>query len=89
MPSSAHEDSASAPHKTPATSEEGREHVEHLDQADFDQANASHSAESREEAVEVIADPNVDAEVRQAVAERLEQADNRMTLGNVDPEDSY
>ncbi|MEL6398542.1 MAG: hypothetical protein AAFR26_05580 [Cyanobacteria bacterium J06626_4] len=60
------------------------ENLEKLDQADTAQ-----SAEYRQDAVEVLADLEVDIEVRQEIADRLDDANHLMTLNNVDGEDSY
>jgi hypothetical protein len=55
----------------------------------LDTADTAHSAEYRQDAVEVLADLEVDVETRQAIADRLDTADHLMTLKNVDAEDSY
>lgn len=55
----------------------------------LDTADTSDSAEYRQDAVEVLADLDVDVETRQAIADRLDTADHLMTLKNVDAEDSY
>jgi len=55
----------------------------------LDTADTAHGAEYRRDAVEVLADLDVDVEVRQAIADRLDTADHLMTLKNVDAEDSY
>ena len=55
----------------------------------LDTADTAHCAEYRQDAVEVLADLEVDVETRQAIADRLGTADNLMTLKNVDAEDSY
>ena len=60
------------------------ENLEKLDKADTAQ-----SAEYRQDAVEVLADLEVDIEVRQEIADRLDDANHLMTLNNVDGEDSY
>ena len=54
-----------------------------------DQADTAQSAEYRQDAVEVLADLEVDIEVRQEIADRLDDANHLMTLNNVDGEDSY
>jgi len=55
----------------------------------LDKADTSQSAEYRQEAVEVLADLDIDVEVRQEIADRLDAANHLMTLKNVDSEDSY
>lgn len=55
----------------------------------LDKADTSQSAEYRQEAVEVLADLDIDVEVRQEIADRLDDANHWMTLNNVDAEDSY
>lgn len=55
----------------------------------LDKADTAHSAEYRQNAVEVLADLDVDIETRQAIADRLDVANHLMTLKNVDAEDSY
>ncbi|MDB9524516.1 hypothetical protein PN498_00825 [Oscillatoria sp. CS-180] len=55
----------------------------------LDQADTTHSAEYRQSAVEVLADLDIDVEVRQAIADRLDDANHLMTLKNVDSDDSY
>ncbi|MGF1457469.1 MAG: hypothetical protein ACFBSG_00425 [Leptolyngbyaceae cyanobacterium] len=52
-------------------------------------ADTAKSAEYRQDAVEVLADLEVDVEVRQEIADRLDDADHLLTLSNVDAEDSY
>ena len=52
-------------------------------------ADTAQSAEYRQDAVEVLADLEVDVEVRQEIADRLDDANHLMTLNNVDGEDSY
>ena len=52
-------------------------------------ASTAQSAEYRQDAVEVLADLEVDVEVRQEIADRLDDANHLMTLNNVDGEDSY
>jgi hypothetical protein len=52
-------------------------------------ADTAQSAEYRQDAVEVLADLDVDVEVRQEIADRLDNANHLMTLNNVDGEDSY
>jgi hypothetical protein len=68
-------------HPSPEKVYEDLEQVENADTA--------RSADYHEEALEVLADSDVDADKRQAIAERLEQVDNHNTIKNVDPEDSY
>lgn len=69
---------------THPTPEKVYENLEKLDSAD-----TAHGAEYRQDAVEVLADLDVDVDVRQAIADRLDTADHLMTLRNVDAEDSY
>ncbi len=61
--------------------------LEHL--KDIDQADIIHSAEYRQEAIEVLADLEVNIDVRQEIAEQLDDANHRMTLKTVNSEDSY
>lgn len=55
----------------------------------LDKADTAQSAVYRQDAVEVLADLNIDVEVRQEIADRLNNANHLMTLRNVDAEDSY
>jgi len=55
----------------------------------LDNADTAQSAEYRQDAVEVLADLDIDVEVRQEIADRLDDANHLMTLKNVDSEDSY
>ncbi|HEY9888370.1 MAG TPA: hypothetical protein V6D02_08220 [Candidatus Obscuribacterales bacterium] len=55
----------------------------------LEKADVTRSAVYRQAAVEVLADLDVDVEVRQAIADRLNDANHLMTLRNVDSEDSY
>lgn len=89
MPPAAHNNLPFEADNPTASPEEVQEIVEHLDEAALDQDESAHSAEYREAAVEVLADQDVDEAARQEVADRLEQADNHMTIKHVDPEDSY
>ena len=69
---------------TAPTPEKVYENLNQLDKAD-----TARSADYRKDAVEVLADLAVSVDVRQAIADRLDQADHLMTLRNVDAEDSY
>jgi hypothetical protein len=55
----------------------------------LDQSDTVRSADYRQDAIEVLADLDVNIEVRQEIADRLDQADHLLTLKNVDAEDSY
>lgn len=60
---------------------------ENLDK--LENATTAQSAVYRQDAVEVLADLDVDVEVRQEIADRLDNANHLMTLKNVEPEESY
>ncbi|KGF71656.1 hypothetical protein DO97_16965 [Neosynechococcus sphagnicola sy1] len=47
------------------------------------------SASYRQQAIDVLADLDVSLTWRQAISERLVDANQRLTLKNVDAEDSY
>lgn len=68
-------------HRSP---DEVYENLKKLDNADI-----SHGADYRQSAVEVLADLEIDIDVRQAIADRLDDANHLMTLKNVDSDDSY
>lgn len=55
----------------------------------LENADTIHGASYRRDAVEVLADLDVNVEVRQAISERLEYANHLMVLQNVDADDSY
>lgn len=55
----------------------------------LENADAVQGASYRKDAIEVLADLDVSVDVRQAISERLDQADHLMALKNVDPDDSY
>jgi hypothetical protein len=68
-------------HPTPETV------LEHL--KEIDQTDTVHSAEYRQEAIEILADLDVNIDVRQEIAEQLDDANHLMTLKTVNSEDSY
>lgn len=69
---------------TPPSPDEVYENLEKIDKTDTAQ-----SAVYRQDAVEVLADLDVDIEVREEIADRLGDANHLMVLKNVDSEDSY
>lgn len=66
------------------TPKEVFEHLAQLEQGDLVQ-----SASYREEAQEVLADNSVSLQLRQAIADRLNQANHDLALHTVGSEDSY
>jgi hypothetical protein len=56
---------------------------------EIDQTDTVHSAEYRQEAIEILADLDVNIDVRQEIAEQLDDANHLMTLKTVNSEDSY
>lgn len=52
-------------------------------------ADTVHGATYRQDAVEVLADLDVNVDIRQAISERLEQVNHLLVLKNVDADDSY
>ncbi|NJL47641.1 MAG: hypothetical protein HC929_09345 [Leptolyngbyaceae cyanobacterium SM2_5_2] len=66
------------------TPKEVLKHLEQLEQGDIVQ-----SASYREEAQEVLADNSVSLKLRQAIADRLNQANHDLALHTVSSEDSY
>jgi hypothetical protein len=55
----------------------------------LDEVNAASSALYRELAQEVLADPKISLSWRQAIADRLNQANNLLTMRTVNGDDSY
>jgi hypothetical protein len=55
----------------------------------LDQTDTVRSADYRRDAIEVLADLDVNVDVRIAIADRLDQANHLLTLKHVDAEDSY
>jgi Fe2+ or Zn2+ uptake regulation protein len=55
----------------------------------LDQADLTTSAEIREMAQDVLADPEVNCDVREAIADRLNQANQQLTNTTVSKTDSY
>lgn len=55
----------------------------------LEQADAVSSATVRESAQEVLADPEISLTWRQAIADRLNQANHQLELGTVGNNDSY
>jgi len=68
-------------HPTP---DEVYEHLKLLERVD-----TVHSAAYRQEAMEILADLDVSVDWRQAIADRLGDANHLLTLKNVDGDDSY
>jgi hypothetical protein len=66
------------------TPKEVFEHLEKLEQGDIVQ-----SASYREEAQDILADSRVSLKWRQAIADRLNQANHDLALHTVSSEDSY
>jgi hypothetical protein len=59
----------------------------HLEQLDRD--NPVESADYREQAQEILANPNIALKIRTAIADLLLQANQQLTLKTVGGEDSY
>ncbi|PZO41747.1 MAG: hypothetical protein DCF19_09350 [Pseudanabaena frigida] len=55
----------------------------------LDQVDLTTSAEYREMAQEVLADSHVNCDVREAIADRLNQANQQLTTMTVSKTDSY
>jgi hypothetical protein len=55
----------------------------------LDDVNAASSALYRELAQEVLADPKISLSWRQAIADRLNQANNLLTMRTINGDDSY
>jgi hypothetical protein len=56
---------------------------------ELDQVDLTTSAEYREMAQEVLADPEVNFDVREAIADRLNQANQQLATLTVSKTDSY
>jgi len=69
---------------TPPSPDKVYENLEKIDKTDTAQ-----SAVYRQDAVAVLADLDVDVEVREEIADRLGDANHLMGLKNVDSDDSY
>jgi hypothetical protein len=55
----------------------------------LDQVDLTTSAEYREMAQDVLADSHIDCDVREAIAERLNQANQQLINNTVNKTDSY
>ena len=55
----------------------------------LEQGSITESARYRQQALELLADPQVSLKWRQAIAERLNEANHLLALTNVGSEDSY
>lgn len=55
----------------------------------LDRSNIAQSASYRQQAIELLADPEVSMQWRQAIAERLNYANHLLALTNTGTEDSY
>lgn len=59
------------------------------DLANIDQMNLAQSAECRERAQQVLADPKISLNWRDAIAERLHEANHTLAIKTVTGDDSY
>ncbi|MEL6384661.1 MAG: hypothetical protein AAFQ89_19820 [Cyanobacteria bacterium J06626_18] len=55
----------------------------------LEQVDVAKGASYRQDAIAVLADTDVSMDMRDAIADRLGEANHLMTLKNVDPEESY
>jgi hypothetical protein len=55
----------------------------------LEQVDITHSAMYREVAQEVLADPEVSLNLREAIADKLHQANHVLTIKSITEEDSY
>jgi hypothetical protein len=55
----------------------------------LDSGNPEKSAEYRQQAQEILANPNVSLRWRLAIADRLGQANNLLAVANITSDDSY
>lgn len=59
------------------------------DLANIDQMSLAQSAECREQAQQVLANPNISLNWRDAIAERLHEANHTLAIKTVTSDDSY
>ena len=57
--------------------------------ARLDQTNTAESADFRQQAQEILATPTISLQWRQAIADRLNQANNLLAMATITDDDSY